>query len=902
MKFSVKLTALFTGIMLLSGVLISYLVYVYNINAAEKLVRDRLENQAFHTISKIDMMLHERGEDVKKIASDPIINNREVIPEKILKRLNEFKKLNNDFESLSFFDLNRVRLVDTSGEDIGIQHPLSTYWVDINSGKELAVDISRSVSLDKPVMHFASLVRDRKGDPFGVIVTRSSIEQINEIIQQAVGIFDPQKDFRVDLTDKNGLVLFSNYNEKMILKEKTPDLDYLTGHFKDVRGGSLRHTHPGVDEEFFAFAVEPGYDSFKGSNWRLIISMSSEKAFASVIDIRRNVIVILVLISAFSIFLISVFSRTVTRPIEDLSNASAEIKKGNLDVNVRISSKDEISKLAESFNEMAEELRMSRDRMLSYNRELEKGIAEGTKRVNEINEQLHEELAERKRVEEVLRKNEEHFRVFMNYNPSIAWIKDDGFRFVYVNTRMETVFKRSLNEWTGKTDFDLFPDETAKKLRKNDENVIRAGAAIETEESFAIPGGELRHWEVFKFPLLESSGRYFIGGMAIDITDRKSAEDALLKAKNELEAKVLERTAELTEANTKLSARAQELEELNRQGTIFGNMIELLQACNEIEKAYSIISKSFSRLFPADSGGLYILNSSKNLLEAVAVWGENPLTEKFFNPDDCWALRRGQSHIVADPKTGVNCRHESYTDSASVCVPLLAQGEPLGVLSLAMEPHNYSDPKGQLIASLAEQTGLAVSNLRLRDMLRNLSIRDSLTSLYNRRYLEESIAREMSRSARSGKSMGLIMIDIDHFKKFNDTYGHDAGDALLREFGLLLMKRVRNSDIACRYGGEEFSVILPETSLEVALKRAEYLREEVKHLHVQSGGQLFRQITVSLGVAIFPIHGNTKEELSMAADAALYKAKRNGRDQIVIAERRLPESYNQGKLFVTSQI
>ena len=183
---------------------------------------------------------------------------------------------------------------------------------------------------------------------------------------------------------------------------------------------------------------------------------------------------------------------------------------------------------------------------------------------------------------------------------------------------------------------------------------------------------------------------------------------------------------------------------------------------------------------------------------------------------------------------------------------------------------------------MAEHVALALSNLKLHETLRSQSIRDPLTGLFNRRFMEESLVREVLRAARNQGPLGVIMIDLDGFKSFNDTFGHDAGDTLLREFGFLLRNNIRAEDIACRYGGEEFTLILPEATLEATLERAEQIREEIKRLKVLHRDQDLGQVTVSLGVAVFPNHGTTGEALLRAADTALYRAKIDGRDRVAV--------------------
>jgi diguanylate cyclase (GGDEF)-like protein len=202
------------------------------------------------------------------------------------------------------------------------------------------------------------------------------------------------------------------------------------------------------------------------------------------------------------------------------------------------------------------------------------------------------------------------------------------------------------------------------------------------------------------------------------------------------------------------------------------------------------------------------------------------------------------------------------------------------------------ESKRQLAVNVAEHTNLALANLLLRETLHHQSIRDPLTGLYNRRYLEEAMEREIYRAERHQSSLGLIMLDVDHFKQFNDRFGHNAGDELLRELGNFLMGKARQTDIACRYGGEEFIVILPGT-MEAVAKKAEKLREKFRHLTIVHQGQILGRTTISLGVATFPDHGSTAKEIITAADMAMYQAKREGRNRVVKAQsmKNLPIDY-----------
>lgn len=173
--------------------------------------------------------------------------------------------------------------------------------------------------------------------------------------------------------------------------------------------------------------------------------------------------------------------------------------------------------------------------------------------------------------------------------------------------------------------------------------------------------------------------------------------------------------------------------------------------------------------------------------------------------------------------------------------------------------------------------------LKSQALLREQSVRDHLTGLFNRRYLEETLERELLRSTRKQLSLGIIMLDVDNLKQFNDTWGHATGDEILRELGSLLLRQVRGEDIACRYGGDEFVLVLPDASRKVTLERAERICEYARHFHLQFDGQSLAAVTISLGVALFPEHGATSTAILRAVDAALYRAKHEGRGRVFAA-------------------
>jgi len=364
------------------------------------------------------------------------------------------------------------------------------------------------------------------------------------------------------------------------------------------------------------------------------------------------------------------------------------------------------------------------------------------------------------------------------------------------------------------------------------------------------------------------------------MTSRSLAE----KMAKEMTSSLTTSEEALKEANDRLKISVGELEERNFEFVLLGEMVELLQACATALEGYDIIGRSIQKFFPdAAAGALCILNASHTIAEAVATWGKSLNSELVFSSDDCWALRRGKIYAANDADSQLFCGHLGKSrPSVSLCAPVLGQGETLGVLHLALE-QQPSEFKIRLLGAVVDQIGLAIGNLNLRETLSNRSLHDPLTGLYNRRHMEESLEKEMRRAVRYGRSVAVVILDLDHFKKFNDNHGHGAGDALLVKFAEFLQKSVRDYDVACRYGGEEFVLILPEISEENALKRARQLLEEISHLTVSYQDKTLEAVTSSIGVALFPQHGSNWESVLRAADAALYQAKTQGRNRAVMA-------------------
>jgi diguanylate cyclase (GGDEF)-like protein len=319
-----------------------------------------------------------------------------------------------------------------------------------------------------------------------------------------------------------------------------------------------------------------------------------------------------------------------------------------------------------------------------------------------------------------------------------------------------------------------------------------------------------------------------------------------------------------------------------------GRYAGLLQGCRNIPEALDITRVTLTKLLPQVAGTVYLVRASQDYAEAETGWGQHLApAHALLLPQECWALRRAQPHFVNDIHGGTACSHVEQPTAevvvATACLPLSAQNLSLGFVYLSA-PGPGPIERVDIATAAAEQLSLALGNLRLQETLRQQSIRDALTGLFNRRYLEESLPRELARCERRQLPLALLMLDLDHFKAFNDAHGHDGGDTLLAAFGRLLQVSCRSEDIPCRYGGEEFTLILPEADLDIAMQRAQEIRHAVEAMSVTHLQRAIGGITVSIGIALFPLHASKGTELKRLADAALYRAKRNGRNRIEVAD------------------
>ncbi|MFZ3341053.1 MAG: diguanylate cyclase [Terriglobales bacterium] len=488
------------------------------------------------------------------------------------------------------------------------------------------------------------------------------------------------------------------------------------------------------------------------------------------------------------------------------------------------------------------------------------------------------EVSERHRLAINLNERNTYLDLLIENSPLGIAVLDRQGSVELANTALEKIFQYDRHELTS---IDLGNVETTNDQSAGTHQLIPqifAGNALRATVRQRRKDGTILDLALHGVPLLlngEVRGAYLIYQ---DISEQIRTNEAQRSYAESLNKLVKE-----------LELRTKQMSSLNEMGA-------LLECSGNVHDACSVVADSVQKLFPeARSGALYLFRSSRNLVEAAARWGTPVPSESTFLPDACWALRRGQPHWSHQPGGGINCQHLPKGSTTEwLCVPMVAQGTTVGVFYLEFESavairpdsgsESFRNSRQQLAISAASQIALSLASLQLRETLREQSIRDPLTHLFNRRFLEESLTREIELAGRKKQSVAVLFLDLDHFKKFNDAFGHAAGDMVLQSLADLFRTFFRSTDICCRYGGEEFAVVLPESSPEDAATRADALRSEVKRLRLKYKKQTLGPLSLSAGVAAFPAHASSSDDLLKIADQCLYQSKARGRDMVTVAD------------------
>jgi diguanylate cyclase (GGDEF)-like protein/PAS domain S-box-containing protein len=477
------------------------------------------------------------------------------------------------------------------------------------------------------------------------------------------------------------------------------------------------------------------------------------------------------------------------------------------------------------------------------------------------------DVTERKLAEEAKRVSESRYEELFENAHDMVYTHDMSGKITSINKAAERITGYTRAEALRMKLSQLVAPEFQQAARRMIDGQLAAESAVAQELDILTKDGSRVTLEVSNRLIFQQGKAIGIQGIARDITERKKTEEALQGA------------------NKKLEAWVHDLEQRTREMTLLSEMGDILRACLSTEEVYEVIVRVAQEVFPVLGGALYVLGPLRNIVESVAEWGDTSQIELTFAPDECWALRRGKVHCVEDTRVGLLCKHvHPPLPKGYMCVPMMAQSEAVGILHLA-QPADAQMPeaKQRLAIAMAEHVAMALSNLRLHETLRNQSIRDQMTGLFNRSFMEESLELELRRAVRTQHPLSVIMLSLDNFQILNDNYGVDVGDSILRRTGMLLQGNIRKGDIACRFSSQTFTLILPNAGFEVSKRRAEILLDQVRGLEVKNQSELVDHISASVGLAVFPENGQTVDSLLRSAEAALSRARGGGGNQVVIA-------------------
>jgi diguanylate cyclase (GGDEF)-like protein len=453
----------------------------------------------------------------------------------------------------------------------------------------------------------------------------------------------------------------------------------------------------------------------------------------------------------------------------------------------------------------------------------------------------------------------------------IVWDSDQ--RCVLFNNRVYRMLEIGVDDLRLGTDRSDFCARAAKRGEMAPDQMAQMESLIRVRQPFALD----RQMPSGRVVLMNARPTRDGGYVATfsDVTEARRASRELVDAKRQAEE------AQKNAMNVLAMERARQTE----AGQL-AQLDEWLQSCKSLEELYRVVAKFMVKLLPGSKGELYIYSNSRDVLDGVCNWNTHDLHPSIA-PDSCWSLRRGRAYDYDVQGLCFSCdhvdgHHHQVPVDEYICIPIVAHGDTVGLLHIRFESR---DPAHARLAShsdfarrAGEHISMAIANAKLRDELRDQSIRDPLTGLYNRRYFMDAIRREVALSDRRGKGFGLISFDADRFKMFNDNHGHDAGDQVLRMIGARMHEVMAADEICCRFGGEEFTILVPGADLAATVARAERLRDSIGQSPVRYLERLLPPVTISCGAACYPTHGVQPIDLLKRADEALYRAKADGRN------------------------
>lgn len=479
--------------------------------------------------------------------------------------------------------------------------------------------------------------------------------------------------------------------------------------------------------------------------------------------------------------------------------------------------------------------------------------------------QILEAIAKSQEDTRELQRSQQMQQLFLDQGPFLAYIKDEQSRMLYYNQEIQSRFSVDSQQWLEKTDSEVLTDaEEARRVMENDQLVLKTLHPLRLIEEVKIPGNnQPYYWLSFKFPFSDSAtGDRRLGGISIDITESIEAQRSLTHLNRLLEEKTL-----------KLEAKKRELIYLS-------DMADMLYCCESEDEVYQVVALTCSKLFPSMSGCIYIIANSKNYVQMNSFWGKKRNSKEIFSISDCWALRRGKFNLLSPCNSGLMCSHLIQPVSgAHLCFPLLGQGELVGILHIyALEEISPEDQ--QITEIIATTLGFALNNLSIKKRLTHDNLRDGMTQLFNQTYIEAITEQRLAEAERSGEPLSVIFMDIDNFKNYNSRYGHLTANIVIQALANLLLKSIRSFDIPCRWGGEEFVIVMPNMTLETLRKRVEQLRLDVEKMQLKDGDHVLQSITASFGIAVSE-PGITVKDFLNRANQAMLEAKRTGKNRVM---------------------
>ncbi|MBG1245395.1 diguanylate cyclase [Nostoc sp. NZL] len=480
--------------------------------------------------------------------------------------------------------------------------------------------------------------------------------------------------------------------------------------------------------------------------------------------------------------------------------------------------------------------------------------------------QIVEAIAKSQEDTRELQRSQQMQRLFLDQGPFLAYIKDEQSRMLYYNQEIQSRFSVNPQEWVGKTDSEVLTDpEEARRVMENDQVVLRTVRPLRLIEEVKMPGHDQPcYWLSFKFPFNDyATGAYRIGGISIDITESIEAQRSL------------------TDLNRQLEEKALELEAKKRELIYLSDMADMLYSCESEDEMYQVVALTCSKLFPKMSGSIYIIANSKNYVQMNSFWGGQRSSKEIFSLSDCWALRRGKLNLLSPHNnSGLMCSHLIQPLSGThLCVPLFGQGEVVGILHI--DTLEEISPEAQQITEIIARTlGIALNNLSIKQRLTHDSLRDGMTQLFNQSYMQSITEQRLAEAERLGQPLSVIFLDIDNFKSYNSRYGHVTANIVLQGLAKLLLKSIRSFDIPCRWGGEEFVIVMPNMTLETLRKRVEQLRIDIEQMQLKDGDRILESITASFGIAVSE-PGITVKDFLDRANQAMLEAKRTGKNRVM---------------------